>query len=310
MVIYTINFFMPRLMPGDPFHYTSAVSGDDFESGYSAEQIAQLKAYYGLDQPILEQFKINILNIMHGNLGNSIYYKKPVTVVLLQRLPWSILIMFSSLTIGLLIGVTLALICIRNKKMDKAFYSIFSLQAEIPAFLVGIILLFLVAANIKWIPLSGNVTAFKQYKHIGVWIGDILIHGFLPVMAMVIVILPQFFFTARASFLASLKKPYLENAKAKGLSESRIRWHYILKNSRQALITRFFMSMGTAVGGTILVENVFAYPGLGMVLKEAVMYRDYPMIQGVFMLSALMVLISMFIAEWINDRSDARWNGC
>lgn len=301
VVIYIINFFIPRMMPGNPFSYSSTVSGEETD-GMSKEQLESLKAYYGLDKPIMQQFKDTIERNLKGDLGESIYYKKSVTSVLLDRMPWTLYIMFSTLFISMILGVILALIGINRKKLEKVIYIYMSFISEIPSFLIGIVLLFLVAAKVKWIPLSGAVTPFASYKGNLEYVKDIIVHSIMPIMAMVIVTVPKFYFTARASFLSVIDKLYVLNAKAKGLNDYRIKYRYILRNSITPIVARFFLSVGSTVGGTILIENVFAYPGLGRVLREAVMYRDYIMIQGVFLLSTILVLFSMFVADILNSR--------
>lgn len=304
LVIYSINFFLPRLMPGDPFRYTSALAGEDLDRGYSEEQIRQLQMYYGLDQPLLNQFISTIVRNLHGDLGQSIHYKKPVRDILLQRLPWSLGLMLTALLASLAAGIALALICVRNRSADRLFYGLLSVFGEIPAFLLGILLLFFVAAQTEFFPISGGQTAFADYLTAGQRLADLLRHGALPALALILVILPSFFFTARASFLDILRKPYLEQARAKGISERLIRWRYILPNGITPVITRFFLGFAAAIGGTIMVENVFAYPGIGRVLRDAVSYRDFPMIQGVFLLSSVLVLTSLYLADLINRRMD------
>ena len=293
LVIYLLNFSIPRLMPGDPFDYTSGAAGDDVDAAYSEEQKELLRAYYGLDKPFFPQLRDTIVDNLHGDFGQSIHYKRPVADILLERLPWSLWIMGSTLALSLLLGVALAL----------------SALAEVPPFLTGVLLLFLVAARAAWIPLSGAYTPFAQYD--GLWqrLGDILVHSLMPVCALTLVTVPKLFFTARASFFTILGRPYLTNARAKGLTAGRIRTAYILRNAATPIVARFFLSVGGAVGGTILVENVFAYPGLGTVLREAVQYRDYPMLQGVFLLSAVLVLLSLAAADVVNRRLDGEEEG-
>ena len=140
-----------------------------------------------------------------------------------------------------------------------------------------------------------------------VW--DLVSHAMLPILSLVLVMFPRFYFTARASFLEVMGKPYLLNAKAKGLKDGRFRWRYIFRNGMTPVVARFFLEVGTAVGGTLLIENVFAYPGLGLVMREAVRYRDYMMLQGFFLLSTGLVLTSLFLADMINGRIDRRKTG-
>ncbi len=306
LVIYIFNFFIPRLMPGDPFRYSSSVSGEDMTTEYSEAQIEKVREYYGMDKPLPEQFLDTVKNNLHGNFGMSIHYKMPVSSVICSRLPWTLGIMAVTLIISLVCGVVLALVSVRNQKADHILYGFFSALSEIPPFLIGLLFLFLIAAKVDWIPLSGGVTAFAKFDTVSEYIKDLFVHALLPVSALSIVTIPGFYFTSRASFLSVLRKPYLLVGKAKGLSEWRIRIFYILRNTVTPITARLFLSIGTVIGGTLLVENVFAYPGIGTVMREAVRYRDYPMIQGIFLLSAVIVLVSMFLADVLNAGSDRR----
>lgn len=308
-VIYLVNFTIPRLMPGDPFDYESAAAGEESSTEMSREQKEYLRRYYGLDQPFGTQLLSAIKCNLRGDFGYSIHYKHAVTEILLQRLPWTALIMLSTLVLSLILGTALALLCVRRKRADRLVYAVLSALGEVPPFLLGILLLFLVAARVRWLPLSGAVTPFGVYHTEFEWVWDVFLHALMPVFALTLVTIPRFFFTARASFLSIIEKPYMLSAKAKGLKERRIRWRYIFQNALPPIVARFFLSVGSAIGGTLLIENVFAYPGLGTVMREAVKYRDYPMIQGVFLLSTVMVLLSLFLADAINAVSDKRKGG-
>lgn len=304
-VIYLVNFFIPQLMPGDPFSYSTTVSGVDGVA-YSQEQIAQLQAYYGLDKPVGEQLLDSITRNIQGNFGQSIHYKRDVSEILGERLPWSLLLMGTTLVLSLVGGSALALWSVRRKKADGILYPIFSALGEIPPFLIGILLLFTIAANSDIFPLSGAYTAFATYYSYGAYYYDVFIHAVLPIATLTLVTLPRFYFTARASFLTVSKELYMENARAKGLKEGRIRWRYLFANGVTPIVACFFLSVGGAIGGTMLVENVFAYPGLGTVLKEAVQYRDYPLIQGIFLLATVLTLTSLLLADILNHFADGK----
>lgn len=307
--IYLLNFTIPRLMPGDPFDYEGASAGEESTTEASAEYKAYLRSYYGLDKPFAAQLAGAVGRNLRGDLGYSVHYRRPVTEILAQRLPWTALIMGASLGLSLVMGVALALVCVRHRGADRAIYGLLSGLAETPSFLVGVLLLFFVAARVDWIPLSGAVTPFGSYPTEWARALDILRHALLPVAALTAVTAPELYFTARASFLAILERPYLLNARAKGLPEGRVARRYILANALPPIAARFFLSVGGAVGGTLLVENVFAYPGLGTVMREAVKYRDYPMIQGVFLLSTALVLLSLLAADVLNGLTDRRRGG-
>lgn len=305
-VIYLVNFTIPRLMPGDPFDYQSAAAGEESSTEMTEELKEYLRSYYGLDKPFFSQLWENIKNNLRGDLGYSIHYKRAVSELLMERLPWMAFIMLGALLMSLVLGTALALLGLRRKKADGCLYALFSLLGELPHFLAGILLLFLVAARVDWIPLSGAVTAFGIYYSEWDWVKDVLLHALMPLAALTLVTVPSFYFTARASFLSILEKPYILSARAKGLREGRIRFHYIFRNALPPIVARFFLSVGSAIGGTMLIENVFAYPGLGTVMREAVKYRDYPLIQGVFLLSTVLVLLSLLAADLINAANDRR----
>ena len=280
-VIYVCNFFIPRLMPGDPLQYSSSVSGEDMTVAYNAEQLEQLRAYYGLDQPLLTQFGRTLAANLRGDLGQSIHYKQPVSTVIVSRLPWTLGLMAFSTALSLPLAVGLALLCVRRPRVDKTVYGVFSAICQLPPYLVGLALLFLVAARVDWLPLSGGETAFARYAHFGQRLADLALHGLLPAVSLCVVSLPGYFFTARASFLSVRRQPYLLGARSRGLKEGLVRRRYILRNAATPIVAKLFLSIGGLMGSTLLVENVFAYPGVGTVLREAVRYRDYPLIQGV-----------------------------
>lgn len=304
IVIYLFNFSIPRLMPGDPFEYSSSVAGEESMGELTAEQVEEMRKYYGLDKPFGQQLKDTIGKNLRGDFGRSIHYKRDVSEILKERLPWTLYIMGATLIISLILGSFFALVSVRNLKADKMIYGALSLIAEVPPYIVGILLLFLIAAKVKWLPLSGAVTPFAQYSSGMEWFLDVFTHSILPITAMSIVTIPKFYFTARASFLSILEKPYILNARGKGLKEKRILWTYIFINGITPVIARFFLSVGSIVGGALLIENVFSYPGLGTVMKDAVRFRDYVLIQGVFLLSTIIVLLSLFVSDLINDFMD------
>ncbi|NLP37669.1 MAG: ABC transporter permease [Firmicutes bacterium] len=300
LTIYLFNFFLPRLMPGDPFSHNAAYSGQDMQ-GLSAEDLERLRAYYGLDKPLLVQLLNTIKANLKLDLGQSILYKKSVAEVIKARLPWTLYIMLSTLIFSLLLGLILALSALENGKRDSLIYKSMSLLAEIPSFLLGIILLFFVAAKVDWLPLAGNLTPFYRHGSVVEYVLDVLRHSLLPICALTLNLTPQFYFTARTSLLNIRTKDYVLNAQAKGLNQKIIRYKYIMLNALPPIVARFFLSVGTCIGGTMLIENVFNYPGLGMVLRDAVMYRDYILIQGVFLLSATVVLCASLFSDIINN---------
>lgn len=307
LVIITLNFFIPRLMPGDPFTFLSSDEGQVTVT-YSEEQIAKYKAYYGLDKPILVQYTRYILNLLRGNIGYSIYYNGHVSTIIGKRIGWTISIVIAAIVISSLTGIVLGSVSAwnRNGVLDKGLYTLMMTLSEIPAFLIGIGFLFILAAKLGWFPLAGGMKSFANYSSFADRIMDILHHAFLPVLTLSVVRLGEFYLLARNSMISVLTKDYMRTARAKGLGKMRIIFRHGLKNAMLPIVTRVFLSLGALFGGAILVENVFHYPGVGRLMREGVMVRDYVLVQGIFLLVAITVLTMNLIADIIYRRLDPR----
>lgn len=307
LVIICINFFLPRLMPGDPFLYLSIEEGNS-STTFSQEQIDHYKAYYGLDQPLYNQFLRYITRLLHGDLGYSIYYNTSVMDMILTRIPWTIFIVLSSLMLSSLIGTVMGAVSawMRNKLTDRMLYLTMVVISEIPAFLIGVIFLFVFAAQLKWFPLSGGSTVFASFDSFWVQMDDILRHAFLPVLTLSLVQVGSFYLLSRNSMLTVLSKDYIRTAKAKGLGKKNILFRHALRNALPPVIARIFMSLGVLFSGAVLVENVFSYPGVGRLMNEAVMNRDYMLIQGIFLTITVTVLFMNWLADIIYKKLDPR----
>lgn len=309
IIIISLNFLIPRLMPGDPFTFLSSDEGS-VHSSYSDEQIEKYKAYYGLDKPLLQQYIDYISNLFRGNLGYSIYFNDTVVSIISKRVVWTVGIVFVSIVISSILGVFLGAFSAwhRNNWIDKIIYSIMIIFSEIPSFLIAMLLLFVLAAGTGLFPLSGGITVFGQYENVFENIMDIVHHGFLPVLALVLCQTGGYYLLSRNSMMTVLSKDYMLTAEAKGLEDRRIIFRRGLKNAILPVITRIFMNLGTVFGGAILVENVFNYPGVGRLMRQAVMVRDYVLIQGIFLNVCILVLTMNFLADIVYRKMDPRVN--
>jgi len=306
-VIITLNFFIPRLMPGDPFIFLSSSEGQ-ITTTYSEEQIAKYKAYYGLDKPMVVQYTSYITNLLKGNIGYSIYYNNSVINIIGKRMLWTVSIVLAAILVSCLIGTVLGSLSAwyRDGVFDKVLYSFIIAISEIPAFIIGIVFLFILAAKLGLFPLSGGMKTFANYSCFADHITDILHHAFLPVLTLSIARLGEFYLLSRNSMVSVLTKDYMRTARAKGLRNRRIIFRHALKNAMLPIVTRIFLSLGSVFGGAILVENVFNYPGVGHLMREAVMVRDYVLIQGIFLFVAVTVLTMNLLADIIYRRLDPR----
>ncbi len=307
LLIITLNFFIPRLMPGDPFVFLSSDQGQ-LAVTYSAEQVERYKAYYRLDQPLIIQYFDYIANLFKGNLGYSIYFNDSVLHIIINRMFWTLFIVLTALAVSCLVGVVLGCISAwyRQRLLDRALYFLMITVSEIPPFLTGIVFLFLLAAALGLFPLSGAFSSFAQYNSPLEKIADILYHAVLPTATLALARVGEFYLLSRNSMLSVLSKDYMRTARAKGLSITRIIFRHALKNALPPVITKLFLSLGRVLGGALLIEMVFDYPGLGLLMQEAVLVRDYPLIQGIFLFIACTVLAMNVIADIINKKLDPR----
>lgn len=302
-LIYAFNFFIFRLMPGDPLDFASSDMDSNSIEMAGGSNYKYLQEYYGLDKKVHIQFLDTVKANIKGDFGQSIFYRQSVKTLIQEKLPWTLYMVFSSSIISLALGILLAFIGIKYKTIDNVLYTLLNLISEVPSFLIGVLLLFTLAVNIDFFPLAGGFTPFKEHVNIISYLLDILRYSILPIMCLVIVNVGDFYLTARASFIEIINKDYILTAKAKGLKELRILLYYILKNSFPPILNKFFISIGFTLSGALLVENIFAYPGIGKLLKDAVLQRDYILIQGIFLVSTTFVLISNMVADFINQKN-------
>jgi peptide/nickel transport system permease protein len=307
LVIITLNFALPRMMPGDPFLHFSGESGEIITT-YSSEQVKYYNEYYGLNKPLYEQYITYLKELAKGELGFSYYYKNDVSSIIIRRLPWTILLVVSAMVFSITLGIILGSYSAwrRNKWQDKLLYTILIIFSEIPAFLVGLALLIWLGVALDMFPLAGAVTHFAQYHSWWDKPLDIIHHAFLPILTLTLARTGGIYLLVRNSLGNILTKDYMRTARAKGLKEFRIRYFHALRNALMPLLTRVAVQLGSLIGGAILAENVFFYPGIGVLMREAVIVRDYPLIQGIFLILVLGVMTANILADiaykWIDPR--------
>nr|WP_319490731.1 ABC transporter permease [uncultured Desulfobacter sp.] len=306
-VIVTLNFLLPRMMPGDPFVHLSGDEGEDLPEFTEAQKTFYMEQY-GFDDPLPVQYARYLVKLARGDLGDSVYFNSSVAGILARRLPWTLGLVIAAVTLSTIIGTFLGAVsaALRHQWADRLLFVGLILISEIPAFLMGLVILFIFAAALDLFPLSGAMSHFTGQMTIMEKAGDIAKHAALPVATLTLARLGGVYLLARNSLVTVLEKDFIVTARAKGLTKIRIFWRHALRNALLPIVTRVFMSLGALVGGAILVENVFSYPGLGKLLRESVMIQDYPLIQGIFLLVTLAVLSANFMADIVYRRLDPR----
>ncbi len=302
----TINFIIPRLAPGDP---TGALMAR-FQGRMNPQAIAALRLQFGLSSdPLWTQYFQYLINLLHGELGTSFtYFPTPVVTVLAQEVPWTLALVgisvIISFTLGTLIGVLIA--WRRGSFIDSILPPFLTFFSAIPYFWLALIALYIFAYTLNWFPLNGG---YDTSVTVG-WNFDFLLsafaHGLLPAFTIVLASIAGWMLGMRNSMITTLTEDYVLLAEAKGLSEFRIMLLYAARNAILPNVTGFALSLGFVVGGSLLTEVVFSYPGIGFALLQAAQNSDYPLLQGIFLLIAVAVLGANFVADLVYVALDPR----
>ncbi|WP_053948020.1 ABC transporter permease [Halolamina sediminis] len=302
--ILAVNFAIPRVMPGDP---TTRFVGPGFTE--AARQ--QLLQEFGLNRPIWEQFLLYLANTLTGDFGVSFArYPTPVMDLIVERLPRTLYLMGASVTISVVIGIPLGAFAAWNfGEREDLFITQSSLFfRSIPTFWLAILLVFVFGYVIPIFPISG-ATGSATHPSFFAYFVDLTYHTVLPVVTMSAYFLAGYTFLMRGSLLDILPENYIKIAESKGLSERQVLFGHAVPPAFPPVLTQLGFQIGRLAGGAVLVETVFSYPGMGQLMFEAVLARDYPVIQATFFFLAVMVLGSMFLAEILYTIIDPRIGG-
>jgi peptide/nickel transport system permease protein len=294
LLMLTLNFLLPRLMPGNPLVF---LAGEDVGFMSSAEKEAVLDKY-GLNDSIGSQYVTYLKNIFTGDFGYSYQQKRPITELLLERLPWTLLLAGLSLVLSTILGVIFGAIAAwkRGTKTDANLLTAFMFLSSMPSFWIGMILVSIFASKLGWFPVFGAESAWSNYTGME-RVVDILKHLVLPLTTLVLISVTSTFMIMRYSMLNVLGEDYIMMAKAKGVKERVIKYKHAMRNALLPVATVFMLSLGFMLGGATVIETVFAYPGVGRLMFESVLSRDYPLIQATFLIITFSVVIANLLAD-------------
>ncbi|EAX48407.1 binding-protein-dependent transport systems inner membrane component [Thermosinus carboxydivorans Nor1] len=307
--ILVINFFLPRLLPGDPFAQLSGTGvGSEMAINLDAASEAALRQYYGLDKPLWEQFIIYLDNLLHGNLGYAYYFKAPVGELLAERLPWSLLLMFPGILLASIIGIAGGVFAAwrRGTRWDHGLLALLLTIRTIPPFFLGSILLLLFGVKMQWFPIFGAFSVEAADASVVTRLKDIVWHLILPVTTLTLTELPGKFLLTRSAVLDTLREDYITFGRARGLSVRQLMFGHALPNALLPVITHIGLRLGLAAGGMIYVETVFGYPGMGKFMFEALTARDFQVLQGGFLVISLTVLLLNLLVDVLYAYLDPR----
>ncbi len=294
--IITATFFMSHLAPGDPMDMYLEPRR---QSQMDPQVIELLRQKYGLDQPIHVQYVTWLKNFARGDLGESFRYRRPVKDLLVEALPYTLQLTFLAIILDALVGISLGIISAVKQytKLDKAVTVGSLVIYAMPSFWLALMLIMVFSVNLGWLPTSQ--TRSLDYDLLSTWaqIGDRLWHLILPVFVLGVAQAAGTARYMRNSLLEVLSEEYILAARARGLREKIVITKHALRNAMIPILTIYGMSLPLLLTGAVLIENVFAWPGLGLLATQAASGRDYPVIMATTMMAAVLVILGNLLAD-------------
>ena len=305
---FILNFILPRLMPGDPVAAIVARMAQNQSNSAGVQAIyEQYTELFGTNKPLLEQFFIYMKNVFHGDFGFSFsQYPRSVADVIKASILWTICLQFPAIIVGWLIGNTLgALAAYLRKGFDKVLMPISIFVSNFPAFGMAVILLVIFGVGLKWFPTSGGygfdlIPAFSLK-----FIWSVIVHYQLPFWSIVLIAIGGQAIGMRSMSIYELNADYVKYSRFMGIKDRKI-IGYVFRNAMLPQVTGLALSIGTMVGGALVAEIIFSYPGLGFTILNGVMGQDYPLISAVTLVITLMVLGATFLIEILYGFIDPR----
>jgi peptide/nickel transport system permease protein len=297
-----LNFSLIHLAPGDPARTLAGESGSA-----TPEYVEQLRRDFGLDRPFYQQLGVYVGKVLQGDLGYSFRHRQSVAGLILQRLPATLLLMGGALLVAVGGGTLLGIVAARRKGTWAAtLISVGSLVAyATPMFWFGLMLIVLLSVKLRWLPTYGMATIGLDAGPLGHAL-DIAWHAVLPVTTLALFYLALYTRVMRVSLLEILNQEFIMVARAKGLGDRPIVYRHALRNGLLGVTTIAGMQMGQLVGGSVVVETIFAWPGMGRLVFEAVAQRDYPMLLGALFVSSITVVAMNLVTDVAYGALDPR----
>jgi peptide/nickel transport system permease protein len=300
LVIILINFFIIHLAPGDP---ARVMAGEMAHP----DNVEAIRVAFGLDKPLSQQLLIYLRNLLRGDLGFSFNYLTPVSELILERLPQTLLLMIAASTISIVAGTMIGAFSASKypSGLDSgivvtslAFYSM-------PIFWFGLLLLYVFSRELGWFPSGGMYDIIDKKTGIA-HIADVGRHAVLPVLTLAAYQLPIFVRISRASVIETMREDYITTARAMGISERRVFSRHALRNALLPTVTVAGMTLGFVLTGAIMTETVFSWPGIGMLMWQGILNRDYPILMGVFLFASISVVVASFLTDMVYAFLDPR----
>jgi peptide/nickel transport system permease protein len=304
LAVVVLNFILVHAAPGDPVETIAGVSG-----GMSPELMAQLRAQYGLDEPLYVQLAVYMGKVLSGDLGYSYFFNLPVASLIGERVPATLLLVLGAVLSAFVMGTTLGVLSARKPNgVLSQFITVLSMVGfAAPVFWMGIMLVILFASVFPILPVAGMRSIDSSGGGIADVL-DVLHHLVLPTFTLGLVYLAQYSRLSRAAMLDVLGADFIRTARAKGLADRVVLYKHALRNALLPVVTVLGLQFGNVMAGAILVETVFNWPGLGRLAFESVLRRDYPTILGVLLFASVVVVVMNQVTDMVYRLIDPRIN--
>lgn len=285
LIVAVIIFLITRMLPGNP---AAVMLGPQA----SAEEIEVLTEKLGLNEPLYIQFFDYIGNLLQGNLGNSLTYNMPIIDLIMERFPNTVILAVSALLIAILVGVPAGIIAARkqNSIFDYAFTTFSLMGVSMPIFWLGIMLVLFFSVNLGWFPATGMGSMDEG-------IGDFISHLILPSIALATIPTAQFARITRSSMLEVISQDYVKTARSKGLHEFFVICKHAFKNALTPLLTVLGLQISSMLGGAVLTETIFSWPGIGLLIIDAIGKRDFVVVQNMVIFIALIYVVVNLLVD-------------
>jgi peptide/nickel transport system permease protein len=286
-----IVFFMIHLIPGDPARTMLGVHA-------TPARVARLRHQWGLDRPLPVQYGLFMKRLVHGDLGTSLYYQESAARLIIQRLPATLWLLGYAMALSVLIALPLAALAATKKDSlrDQVVRAVPLVGLGMPTFWIGIMLILALALKVRLFPVGGYGVGF--FGHLRAM--------FLPGLTVALAIAPMLIRSLRANLLAVLESDYVTTARSKGLPERRVLARHAMRNAVISTVTVLGINLGFLVGGTLVIEKVFALPGVGALMIDAIFNRDFPIVQGVTLVFAILVVLVNLATDIVYSLLDPR----
>lgn len=300
-LVLTLNFFIIHLAPGDPVTIMVGLENP------SKQMVEALKKRYGLDRPLIVQYLVYFGNLLKGDFGYSYVYDQPSWVLIRQRIIPTLTLTLTGSILGFLLGTYLAILVSRLQRThgDTLVSIVSYILYAMPSFWLGLMMILTFSAKLRWFPTSGMFNLRESYLGVRKLL-DFLHHLTLPAVTLILLQTPVFYRVTRASIIQNYKQDYVTTLLAVGVTRDRLFKKYVIRNAIIPSLTMLGITLGFSITGTTIIETVFAWPGMGRLLLDAIYRRDYQLILGIYFLMAVFISVAMIVTDLVIAFVDPR----